>query len=463
VIGAGAGWVVDAAEELPGAIRLLVFEPEAACVTAMFERRTLRDLIEAGHLMVLTGPDFDGAATAWRLLGRIAVDPPLLIHPVIAVANRTAAVAAANLARTVIASARANETARRRFAAPYLLNTLRNAPSLATESDAGALTGLYEGTPVVIAAAGPSLNRNIEELRPYRDRAVLVAVDTALRPFLAAGLRPDFVVSVDPAPANACHLAGLPPCDETALVAEASVQRATLEAFAGRTFLFRVAEHHPWPWLHASGVDVGKLRAWGSVLVTAFDLGVRLGGDPLIIVGADLAYTDGQPYCRGTVYEEDWAVKVAGGEALVDVWRHTISLHPAVVERHGDEAIATAPHLVHFRDGLLNAARAARAKVINATGAGILRGGEVTLAPIDSVLRDAPRLTRKSLPRSVPAAAVVNTLRENTIRLVQRLEPPNEGWGHVLSEHEPPDSTLPDQCESVRVALAQWAGVGDGR
>ena len=52
--------------------------------------------------------------------------------------------------------------------------------------------------------------------------------------------------------------------------------------------------------------------------------------------------------------------------------------------------------------------------------------------------------------------------RQNTIRLVQRLDPPNEGWGTVLAEHEPPDPTLPEQCESVRVALARWAGVGEG-
>src|SRR5262245_51179989 len=73
VIGAGAGWVVDAAEERHDAIRVLVFEPEPACAEAMFERRDLRALIQAGRLMVLSGPAFDGAATAWRLFGRIAV------------------------------------------------------------------------------------------------------------------------------------------------------------------------------------------------------------------------------------------------------------------------------------------------------------------------------------------------------------------------------------------------------
>lgn len=459
VIGAGAGWVVDAMEELPGALRMLVFEPEPVSCASMFDRRDLRDLIEAGRLMVLTGPNFGGAADAWRLLGRITTDPPVLIHPVTAAARRDAALQAARLAGKSIADARANEGARRRFAAPYLLNTLRNVPSLAAESDAGALFNLYPRTPIVIAAAGPSLNRNIEELRPHRDKVVLVAADTALRPILAAGLAPDFVVAVDPGTLNARHLKGLPPCETTALVADAAVQPAILDAFAGRSFLFRVADHHPWPWLRPSGVNVAMLRAWGSVLITAFDLGVKLGGAPLVIIGADLAFTDGQPYCRGTVYEEEWARWVAAGDSLSEIWDRTIAVHPAVVERHGSEQLITAPHLVQFRDGMLNVIRSTRARVINATGAGILRGVGVEIRSLDSVLRHAKPIIRRTLPRRLPAASTIETLKARTVRLVQRLDPSPEGWAGVIAEHEPSDPTLPDQCESVRLALAQWAGV----
>lgn len=462
VIGAGAGWVVDAAEELPGEVRVLVFEPDIACCVAMFERRDLRELIRAGRLLVVAGPEFEGAGDAWRLFGRINAEPPLLVHPVVAVARRAATVMAAHLIRKSIADASANERARRRFAAPYLLNTLSNVPSLATESDAGALFNLYPGKPVVIAAAGPSLNRNLEELRPHRDNVVLVAADTALRTILAAGLAPDFAVAVDPGKPNARHLMSLPEFEQTALVAEASVQPTSLARFVGRTFFFRVDEHHPWPWLHSSGIDVSRLQAWGSVIVTAFDLGVRLGGNPLVFIGADLAYTDGQPYCRGTVYEDDWAVRVAEGESLDDIWRHAISMRPTVVEHHGGQAVVTAAHLVQFRDGLLNAIRSVSARVINATGVGILRDPRIEFLSLDAVLRGATPIARRPLPRRMPSTFTVGTLQRNTARLAQRLDPSPEAWGPVLAEHDPPDPTLPDQCESVRLALAHWAQVNDG-
>jgi hypothetical protein len=457
VIGAGAGWIVDVVEERRAEVRVLVFEPEPACTLAMFERRDWRPLIEAGRLMVVAAPSFEGAASAWRALGRLRTDPRILIHPVIGVARRELTIAAARLARKAIADARANDEARRRFAVPYLLNTLRNVPSLAAESSVRALVHLYPGSPVVVAGAGPSLNRNLESLRPHRDRVVLVAADTALRPMLRAGIAPDFVVSVDPGKANARHLTGLPPCPHTALVAEGSVQGASIEAFAGRTFLFRVAEHHPWPWLFSSGLDLPRLHAWGSVLVTAFDLAVKLGGDPIVFIGADLAYTDGQPYCRGTVYEDDWDARVAAGETRAGIWRHAIGLQRGVVEHHAGEAIATAAHLVQFRDGLLNAIQSAAARVVNATGAGILRGGRLEQQPIDAALTDAPRLTRRPLPRQPPSPVIVEMLREHTRRVVHGVDPPNPSWGVVLAEHEPPDPTLPDQCEAVRIALARWA------
>jgi hypothetical protein len=456
VIGAGAGWAVDAVEELPGERRVLVLEPEPAFCREMLARRDYRALIESGRLMILPGPSFDGAPNAWRLLARLSAEPPLLIHPVIAVSRREATVAAARVAKKAIADALANEQARRRLAAPYLLNTLRNLPALASGSDAGALFDLCPDAPVVIAGAGPSLNRNLDELRPYRDRAVLIVADTALRPTLAAGLEPDFVVAVDPGAANARHLTRLPPCRKTALVAESSVQSTSLDAFVGRTFLYRVASHQPWPWLAASGLDVAMLRAWGSVMITAFDLGAKLGGDPVILIGADLAYTGGQPYCRGTVYEEDWAVRVANGESLQEIWRHAIDMRPTVIEKHGGDDIITATHLMQFRDGLLHAAQSVHCRVINATGAGILRGGRVEQGRLPALLGNARRRPVLTLPRRAPASAVVANLRAAARELAQTPSMPRE-WASIFEEHLPPDPTLPQQLAAACASVAQWA------
>ena len=81
-----------------------------------------------------------------------------------------------------------------------------------------------------------------------------------------------------------------------------------------------MARHEPWPWLLEGGVDAGMLRAWGSVLVTAFDFAVFLGCDPICLVGADLSFTNGQPYCRETIYEHDWRQRVEAGAWALRSW-----------------------------------------------------------------------------------------------------------------------------------------------
>ena len=142
-------------------------------------------------------------------------------------------------------------------------NTLTNLPSIVAEGDAGRLSGVLRGLPAVIVAAGPSLDRNLPALRLLNGRAVLVAVDTAVRPLLAAGIEPHIVVSVDPSDINAQHLTGLPQT-RFALVGEGSLHPTVFPEFTGRLFTFRVSDHHPWPWLRQHGSDRGWLQAWGK-------------------------------------------------------------------------------------------------------------------------------------------------------------------------------------------------------
>ena len=102
--------------------------------------------IAAGRLAVLSGPDYAGGATVARTFGALD-DLPVLVYPPLE-RSRPADVAQARraLARLTF-QASANDGARRASAARYLAQTLANAPRLARESDAGALTGLFSDIP----------------------------------------------------------------------------------------------------------------------------------------------------------------------------------------------------------------------------------------------------------------------------------------------------------------------------
>ena len=72
-----------------------------------------------------------------------------------------------------------------------------NHDQLAVDGDVAELDGIHSGASVLVAAAGPTLADHFERLRNRPAGQPLVAVDAALKPLLAAGIRPDYVVAAD--------------------------------------------------------------------------------------------------------------------------------------------------------------------------------------------------------------------------------------------------------------------------
>jgi len=378
LIGGGLGYVIEALEQRRPSTRVVVLEPEPALARLLLARRDWCHRIDQGRLAVIAGPRYEGLTAVAQQMPDV-IDAPVHVLPALGRAWPGRVRAAREAAERLRFEASANQEARRTLAGRYLLQTLANAARVVREGDAAALCGLFEGTPAVIVAAGPSLDRNIHDLHVVRDRALIVACDTALRPLLSLGVEPQLAVAIDPSVANACHLGALHEPRRTWLAAEASLHPPAFAHFEQRSFFFRVGNHAPWPWLQAAGIDRLHLDVWGSVVTAALDLVIRMGCDPVIFAGTDLAFTGGQPYCRGTTLEAQWASWVAGGETYDRAFALMRDRWPAVTEPdvHGTPA-HTASHLVAFRDWMVGRADRARpTRIVNATGAGILHGAPV--------------------------------------------------------------------------------------
>ena len=370
--------LLDALDRHHARSRILAIEPVPAVYRERMSRPEWRSWIESGRLTLLAAPDYLGLQDAWRLITRDALQPPMLVDPELLQNYPLQAEGAKAVAKQIVRGARANEEARKRLAGKYLLNTLTNLPTIASEGNAAALADLFSGIPAIVIGAGPSLDNNLLAIRGLQDRAVLVAVDTAVRPLLAAGIRPHLVVSVDPSEANARHLNDLSDAHDLWFVGEGSLTPSVFPQFKERTFIYKVSNHDPWPWLAEHGADCAKLQTWGSVLTTAFDVAVRAGCDPIVFAGSDLAYTDGLQYCRNTVYEPDWSRFPTNAERAAEFARY-LQTKPHMTHRdvRGSESI-TAPHFIQFRDWIVaQAGSVAPRRVINGTGAGILHGGAV--------------------------------------------------------------------------------------
>ena len=393
VVGVGLGFLLDGLERRGWKGQVLALEPERDTVMPLLARRDWRAWIAEGRLRLLVGSDYANASECRSLFGDGSIEPKVLVNPVLGRIDAQSESRARAVVRRLHADARANAEARRKHGTRYLLNTLANVRSLATEGDVASLAGAFAGVPAIVVGAGPSLDHELCQLRSVQDNAIIMCVDTALRPLLSAGIEPHFVVALDPGEANARHLWDLPPCDDTFLVTEASMTPVALDHFRKRTFLFSVSDHQPWPWLAANGQSRGKLRAWGSVLTSTFDLALRLGCDPVVFVGSDLAFTGNQPYARGVAYEEDWRRLGDWGVPLESHWRDVMALWPHVEEPDVNGApTRTAAHLVTFRNWLVEQIAAEKGRtIINATGGGILHGPHLSQRSLSEVVASIPR------------------------------------------------------------------------
>jgi len=72
------------------------------------------------------------------------------------------------------------------------INTLNNLKEIYKKHEFEALNDTFKGKPAIVVSAGPSLYKNIETIKTYKDKVVIICVGVALKALLNAGIKPDF-------------------------------------------------------------------------------------------------------------------------------------------------------------------------------------------------------------------------------------------------------------------------------
>jgi hypothetical protein len=190
----------------------------------------------------------------------------------------------------------------------FLDNFVQNLLKAARAPGIVHFAGLFSGLPAAIVSAGPSLDKNIHELRGHEEQILILSTDTALKPLLAAGIEPHFVLTGDPSAQNYRHLHGAP-TREAFLVAEATAFPAVFEEFE-KKIIACTFENSSLRSLSDLLGNKGALRAWGSVATMALDFALYLRCNPIVFIGQDLAYTDERIYCSGICFDEEWFAEI---------------------------------------------------------------------------------------------------------------------------------------------------------
>ncbi|MDX9754167.1 MAG: DUF115 domain-containing protein [bacterium] len=169
-------------------------------------------------------------------------------------------------------------------------NLWRNLPTIADAYGVNAVRGCLAGQPAIVCAAGPSLDKNIQQLRDRQAQYPIIAVDTAFRTLQKNGIVPDIVVAADPTPLNTAHFEDTRPRPETILAFNPEVYHTIPSRWPGLRLFLNLDKEEFTRWLERRLGPFGYNPKGGSVGHTAFFLAQAMQADPIIFLGLDLSF-----------------------------------------------------------------------------------------------------------------------------------------------------------------------------
>ncbi len=280
---------------------ILVFEPSRARLQAALRASPDLAWLDADELVVTDDPEElrRHLARLYRAGMRVKVYP----HPSLQRLDPGAVhEALERVARTKASIDREAETRQARVD-DWAEATIDNARHLIQNPSVGLLSGAFADVPAVICAAGPSLTRQLPALKRHRDRVLVIAIGQSLGALRAAGIEPDLVHVVDSQDvAHQLRAAGDP--ERLDLVLPPQAHSSLFEVPVRRRW---VAFHESNPfarWMAEQLGAPGFVPAAGTVVQCSVHLARELGCGPILLIGQDLAFTDGRIYAEGTSYDQ---------------------------------------------------------------------------------------------------------------------------------------------------------------
>jgi len=179
----------------------------------------------------------------------------------------------------------------------YLENSLVNLPILLATKKLSEIVKNYDYRPVLLVSAGPSLIKQLPILQKYKHLFTIIAATATYPNLKKYDIEPDYLIAVDPTNKPVWD-------DETTskIIMDVGCDPATVWSSPEKTFL---CAHAPMVvnLLEKIGVDVDLLPTGGSVSTSAFNVARILGSNPIVMIGQDLAYSNGKKRTEGYAFD----------------------------------------------------------------------------------------------------------------------------------------------------------------
>ncbi len=202
-----------------------------------------------------------------------------------------------------INSMRINRNTALYFAEQWQSNFMENLEFVFRSVPVKSFFDVFKNIPAVIVSAGPSLDKNIEQLKEAKGKCVIICVGTALKALLQKNIEPDFVVSIDGGKKNFEHFDGYKV--KSPLVYDLTLYPKILKEYEGPLIIAEIASTYTQLLSNKLSLDFGRLNTGPSVANLSLDFAYMLGCNPIVFIGQDLAYSDNRTHASGTTYEKN--------------------------------------------------------------------------------------------------------------------------------------------------------------
>lgn len=311
-------------------------------------------------------------------------------------------------------------------------NLSLNLINYATGDGINPLKNWAKGHTAILVAAGPSLARNLHLLKNpgIRAKAVIIAVQTMLKPLLAQGIKPHFITALDYHEISKQFYEGLTAADVEGitLVCEPKSNRTILESFPG--MIRCTGSKYLENLLGPAGTKMDSILAGATVAHLSFYLAQYLGCDPIVFIGQDLGFTDGLYYGTGAAIHEQWAPELNRFNTIEMMeWQRIMRMKVNLRTRPGfgdrsviiDEQMET--YLLQFERDFADAPQ----QIIDATEGGSIKQ-HTKSQPLIEVINNLgssrlkpipPTIGKLSPQRKAEIITRLNTLKSKVSRFIE--------------------------------------------
>jgi hypothetical protein len=149
-----------------------------------------------------------------------------------------------------------------------------------------------------IVAAGPSLDKNYEQLKEVGGKGIILATGTVFKKIIKQGIVPDYVIVTDANPRVYSQIKGVENYEIPMLLLSTAC-RNFAKKYQGKKYIicqkdYKKAEEF------ASQAGAMLFNTGGSVSTTALDIGITFACKRIIFLGLDLAYTNNYVHATDT-------------------------------------------------------------------------------------------------------------------------------------------------------------------